>query len=123
MRQLILAIAFLPLPVAAQQATLVYRLGKDTVAIEQYTHQNNRIAGMMVQRAGAAVTVTRYEVAYGSNGRPTSAKIARSPSPSNATPIRQPFSLTVADMACGWVEPHARLMFLPSGCAPVSSIS
>ena len=31
----------------------------------------------MVQRAGAAVTVTRYELAYGSNGRPTSAKIAR----------------------------------------------
>jgi hypothetical protein len=78
MRLTLLAIAFFPLPIAAQQVTLAYRLGKDTVAIEQYMHQNNRIAGVMVQRAGAAVTVTRYEMAYGSNGRPTSAKITRS---------------------------------------------
>lgn len=78
MRLILLALATVPLPVAAQQVTLAYRLGKDTVAIEQYTHRNNRIAGVMVQRAGAAVTVTRYEMAYGSNGRPTSAKIARS---------------------------------------------
>ena len=78
MRLTLLALGMLPLPVAAQQATLAYRLGKDTVAIEQYTHQNNRIAGVMVQRAGPAVTVTRYEMTYGTNGRPTSAKIARS---------------------------------------------
>jgi hypothetical protein len=83
-------------PVAAQQATLVYRLGKDTIAIEQYTHQNNRIAGTMVQRAGAAVTVTRYELAYGSNGRPTSAKIARSQldgSPLPNQPVETRFTL------------------------------
>ncbi|HEX6942934.1 MAG TPA: DUF2911 domain-containing protein [Gemmatimonadaceae bacterium] len=78
MRQTLLALLFVPLPLAAQQVTLAYRLGKDTVAIEQYAHQNSRISGVMVQRAGAAVTVTRYEMAYGSNGRPTSAKIARS---------------------------------------------
>jgi hypothetical protein len=62
----------------AQQTTLVYRLGKDTAAIEQYTHQNNRIAGIMVQRAGPGVSVVRYEMSYGNDGRPTSAKVARS---------------------------------------------
>jgi hypothetical protein len=62
----------------AQQATFVYRLGKDTVAIEQYAHQANKITGTMVQRAGAAVTVVRYELTYGNDGRPTSARIARS---------------------------------------------
>ena len=64
-------------PSLAAQATFVYRLGKDTVAIDQYTHQNNRITGMMVQRAGPAVTVVRYEMSYGTDGRPTSARIAR----------------------------------------------
>ena len=77
----------------AQQATFVYRLGKDTVAIEQYAHQANKIAGTMVQRAGAAVTVVRYELTYGNDGRPTSAKIARSqpdgsPVPNQPTEVR-----------------------------------
>src|SRR5688572_22861260 len=96
MRLTFLALISFPFPVAAQQATLVYRLGKDTVAIEQYTHQNNRIAGMMVQRAGSAVTVTRYELSYGTNGRPTSAKIARSQpdgSPMPNQPIETRFTV------------------------------
>ena len=62
----------------AQQATLTYMLGKDTSAVEQYTHQGNRISGMMVQRAGAAVSVVRYEMTYGADGRVTTARIARS---------------------------------------------
>ena len=62
----------------AQQSTLVYRLGRDTAALEQYTHQNNRISGTMVQRAGASVSVVRYEMTYGADGRPTSARVARS---------------------------------------------
>lgn len=66
------------MPLSAQQATFVYRLGKDTVAVEQYTHQNNRIAGTVAIRAGAAVSVVRYEMSYGSDGRPTSAKWGRS---------------------------------------------
>jgi hypothetical protein len=53
-------------------------LGKDTSAIEQYTHQGNRISGTIVQRAGAAVSVVRYEMTYGTDGRVTSARIARS---------------------------------------------
>ena len=77
MRSALLLLVLAASPAAAQQTTLVYRLGKDTSAIEQFTHQNNRIAGTMVQRAGPAVSVVRYEMTYGNDGRPTSARIAR----------------------------------------------
>ena len=77
MRSALLLLVLAATPAAAQQTTLVYRLGKDTSAIEQFTHQNNRIAGTMVQRAGPAVSVVRYEMTYGNDGRPTSARIAR----------------------------------------------
>ena len=40
---------------SAQQASLVYRLGKDTVAIEQFTRTATGMTGEMVQRSGAAV--------------------------------------------------------------------
>ena len=96
MRLTLIALVSFPFPLAAQQATLAYRLGKDTVAIEQYTHQGNRIAGTMVLRAGAAVTVTRYELTYGTNGRPTSGKIARSQpdgSPLPNQPIESRFTV------------------------------
>ena len=46
---------------------------------------------------------------------PASAKIARSPSPSNATPMRQPCSRTARDRPSGCVEPQSRLMLRPSG--------
>ena len=52
-------------------------------------------------------------------GRSASTKIARSPSPSNATPSRQPFSRTVADSSSGCVDPQSRLMLRPSGDAPM----
>lgn len=74
------------MPLTAQQPTLVYRLGKDTVAIEQYSHQGNRIAGTMAQRVGAAVTIVRYEMTYGNDGRPLTAKVARSQPDGSAVP-------------------------------------
>jgi hypothetical protein len=74
---LTLALAAGVQPLDAQNS-FVYLLGKDTIAVDQYTHQNNRIAGMMVQRAGAAVNVIRYELTYGADGRPTMARVARS---------------------------------------------
>ena len=97
-------------PLAAQQATFVYRLGKDTVAIEQYAHQGNRIAGSMVQRVGAAVTVVRYEMTYGNDGRPTAAKIARtqpdgSPVPNQPTETR--FTVTADSIIRETVRPDS----------------
>lgn len=61
----------------AQQASLVYRLGKDTVAVEQFTRTGTRLEGEMVQRTGAAIARTQYEVTLGRDGRPTAATFRR----------------------------------------------
>jgi Protein of unknown function (DUF2911) len=76
-RPLTACIVLLAAPLPAQQASLVYRLGKDTLAIEQYTRTATRLAGEMVQRSGAAVVRVQYDVAIGRDGRPTGATIRR----------------------------------------------
>lgn len=70
-------VLFSAVPAAAQQASLVYRLGKDTLAIEQYTRTATRLNGEMVQRSGAAVVRVQYDVSIGRGGRPTAATIRR----------------------------------------------
>jgi hypothetical protein len=62
---------------SAQQASLVYRLGKDTVAIEQFTRTATGMTGEMVQRSGAAVARYQYTITLAKNGRPTTASIKR----------------------------------------------
>lgn len=64
-------------PLSAQQASLVYRLGKDTVAIEQYVRTAAGMTGEMVQRSGAAVARYQYTITLAKNGRPTTASITR----------------------------------------------
>jgi hypothetical protein len=61
----------------AQSASIVYRLGKDTVAIEQFTRTASKMSGEMVSRAGAAVVRVTYDMTLGSDGRPTAATITR----------------------------------------------
>lgn len=61
----------------AQSASLVYRLGRDTVAIESWTRTASTLSGEMVQRTGAVVQRVRYSLALGRDGRPTSATIVR----------------------------------------------
>ncbi len=70
-------LALLPALVAAQGASLTYRLGKDTLAIEQFTRTATGMSGETVQRSGAAVTRFTYTVAIGKNGRPTAATVTR----------------------------------------------
>jgi hypothetical protein len=106
----LLALSTGALRLDAQQATFIYRLGKDTVAIDQYTHQGNRVAGTMAQRVGAAVTVVRYEMTYGRDGRPVSAKIARSqpdgsPVPNQPTEVR--FSVSADSIVRETVRPDS----------------
>ncbi len=62
---------------SAQQASLVYRLGKDTIAIEQFTRTATGMTGEMVQRSGAAVARYQYTITLAKNGRPTTASIKR----------------------------------------------
>ena len=77
MRRLLALLALAPAALSAQPASIVYRLGKDTVAIEQYTRTPTSLAGEMVQRSGAAVARVRYSMTIGKNGRPTAASIIR----------------------------------------------
>ena len=64
-------------PACAQQASFVYRLGKDTLAIEQYTRTASRLVGEMVQRTATAVVRIQYDIALGTDSRPTSASLKR----------------------------------------------
>ena len=61
----------------AQTASIVYKLGADTVAIEQYTRAGNKISGEMVQRNGPTVGRVVYDITFGADNRPTAANITR----------------------------------------------
>ena len=60
----------------AQDGTVIYRLGRDTVAVEQFTRTPTRLAGEMVTRSGTTVTRTQYELTI-TSGRPTAAVVRR----------------------------------------------
>src|SRR5688572_13190553 len=45
----------------AQQGTIIYRLGRDTVAVEQFNRTPQRFTGEMVSRGPAAVSRFQYE--------------------------------------------------------------
>ena len=62
---------------AAQSASIVYKLGRDTVAVEQFTRAATAMSGEMVQRNGAAVVRYQYSVTIGRDGRPRTATIKR----------------------------------------------
>ncbi|MGQ0815962.1 MAG: DUF2911 domain-containing protein [Gemmatimonadota bacterium] len=67
------ALIFLALPASAQQASFVHRLGRDTIAVEQFTRTANRVGGELTARQGTAVVRFHYDVALDRNGRPVSA--------------------------------------------------
>ena len=81
MRLTVRSLALLPLAapavVAAQSASLTYRLGKDTLAIEQYTCTATSLTGEMVQRSGPAVARVTYTVTLGKDGRATAVRLTR----------------------------------------------
>jgi hypothetical protein len=60
----------------AQEGVIVYTLGRDTLAIEQFSRTATRLAGEMVSRSGAAVTRTQYDLTL-ANGRVTAAVVRR----------------------------------------------
>ena len=56
---------------SSQQATFIYRLGRDTTAFETMARAGNRVTGEEVNRGGAAVTRLQYEVTLNAAGMPT----------------------------------------------------
>ena len=72
-----LLVAVIPSAASAQDALLIYRLGKDTLAVERYTRSATGMSGEMVQRTGAAVVRFTYSITLGKDGRPTAATLTR----------------------------------------------
>lgn len=70
------ALVATPGALIAQDATMVYRLGKDTVAVEQFTRTPTRLVGEMVTRAGATVSRTQYDITI-ANNTPTAVVVRR----------------------------------------------
>jgi hypothetical protein len=64
-------------PLTAQPALLVYRLGTDTLAVEQYTRTASGIVGEMIQRTPTAITRLQYEMTVGRDGRPATVTFKR----------------------------------------------
>jgi hypothetical protein len=78
-RRFLLAPAALLLPalLTAQPASIVYRLGQDTVAIESFTRTATRFSGDVVQRSGAAIVRLQYEFTTNASGAVTAATVKR----------------------------------------------
>jgi len=83
-------------PVFAQDARFVHKLGKDTVAVEQYTRTGNRLTGEVASRLGATGTRLQYDVALAADGRPVTAiyrvrPLTGTPAPNQPSEIRLTF--------------------------------
>lgn len=108
----ILSVVVAAAPVGAQQASFVYRLGKDTVAIDQYTRSANQLSGEMVQRTGASVVLVRYEMSLRADGLPAAASVRRmqpdgTPLPNQ--PIEVRFTVTGDSIVRELVRPDSVL--------------
>jgi hypothetical protein len=64
MKSLWAALALAPAAALAQDATIVYRLGRDTIAVEQMTRTPARLTGETVVRQGPAITRTQYDATW-----------------------------------------------------------
>ncbi len=75
-RRLTLPLFLLASAASAQDGTIVYRLGRDTVALESFSRTPTRFSGEMVTRGGAAVVRTQYDLTL-AGGRVTAATVKR----------------------------------------------
>lgn len=122
------SVAFLPLAVgslSAQSTSFVYRLGKDTVAVEQYTRTGTRLSGEMVQRSGAALTRMQYDVVLDNKGQPTRATVKRLQAdgtllPNSAAEIRFQFTADSVVRELVWPDSVQRRAFAASRVLLVS---
>lgn len=92
----------------AQDATIVYRLGRDTVAVEQFSRTATRFSGETVTRTGPTVVRTQYDITL-SGGKPTAAIVRRrradgSPIPNNPAEVRFTFAADTARREIVWSD-------------------
>ena len=82
----LILLAAAPAVASAQGASLAYRLGKDTLAIELFTRTATGLQGEMVQRSGGAVARVAYTITLGKDGRPTAVTLTRTQGDGSAIP-------------------------------------
>lgn len=93
-------------PALAQDATIIYRLGRDTVGVEQFTRTPTRFAGETVTRIGPSVFRLQYEITL-AGGKPTAAVVRRrqadgTPIPNNPLETRFAFRADSARRDIVW---------------------
>ena len=74
-----------PMIAIAQDNLIVYRLGRDTAAIEQYSRTNNRLTGEMGSRTGPTIFRTTYDYTL-QGGRLTAVVVKRFGADGNPLP-------------------------------------
>jgi hypothetical protein len=114
-----------PALAGAQDGVLVYRLGQDTVAIEQFSRTRTQLTGETVTRSGASVSRTQYEVTLGPSGRPTAAVIRRrqadgSPVPNAPVEYRFTFGADSATRRLVWPDSTSSRTFRVPHAVPAT---
>jgi hypothetical protein len=123
MKKFVLAVALqVPAMLGAQDGVIVYRLGRDTVAVEHFSRTPTRFTGEMVSRTGPAVIRTQYEITL-ANGRPTAAVVRRrqadgSPIANNPTEYRFTFRADSAIRETVWADSTQRRAFAAANAYP-----
>ena len=123
MRLIAIIAAVLVVPAAAaQEGTIVYRLGKDTVAVESWNRRGNTLNGEMVGRGGAFVSRTAYQIMY-DRGRPVSTTVKRlqpdgSPATTGPTEYRFTFRADSAIRETVWRDSTQRRAFAVGNAWP-----
>ena len=120
-----LAIALALVPTAtvlAQDATMVYRLGKDTVAVETFTRTPAKMTGETVVRSGGAIVRTSYDITIAGN-RPTAVVFRRlgpDGNPPAGAPVEWRFTLGAdsAKREIVWKDSTQRAAFAAANAIP-----
>ncbi len=107
-RTFAVALIAAPSALCAQDATIVYRLGHDTVAVEQFTRTPTRFTGETVVRSGPTVSRTQYDITL-AGGKATAAVLRRrqadgTPIPNNPIEWRFTFRADSARREIMWKD-------------------
>jgi len=109
-------------PLLAQDATILYRLGKDTVAVETFSRTPTRMIGETVVRSGGAIVRTAYDITI-ANGRPTAVVFRRlgpDGNPPAGAPLEWRFTLGTdsAKREIVWKDSTQRAAFAAANAIP-----
>lgn len=123
----VVLLASAALSASAQSGAMVYRLGRDTVAVEQFTRTRSGVTGEMVTRSGPAVQRVQYEITLGNTGRPTSASFRRrqadgTPFPNQPGELRFTFRGDSATRTIVWPDSSPSRTFAAPGAFPAMTV-